>query len=333
MDYDFYMRRALTLARGGEGSVSPNPMVGAVIADSCGRIIGEGWHRQYGGPHAEVNAIRSVSAEDMTRLHEATMFVTLEPCAHHGKTPPCADLLVEKKIGTVVIGTRDPFADVDGKGIKRLTDAGINVVTGVLEKECREINKTFFFAHLKKRPYITLKWAQSADGFMDSKSRHPYVFSNVLTRTMVHRLRALNDAVLTSTATVIADNPRLDIRFWKHGRCPRPVVIGTSEIPGGSKILENGRLLIEKDHSLKNILENLYAEHGITSALVEGGPVFLKAFIKNELWNEARIEVTNVRLGSDGTKSAPSLNCLPDNCMEIDGNRLFHYINPTSGIY
>lgn len=325
MDFEFYMRRALELARHGEGFVSPNPMVGAVIVAPDGRIIGEGWHRRYGEAHAEVNACNAVSEQDLPLLSQSTIFVTLEPCAHYGKTPPCARLLIEKGFHRVVVGTRDPFEKVNGCGLSMIADAGIEVVEGVLERECRDINKTFFFAHLNKRPYITLKWAQSADGWMDSRSSHPYRFSTPLSQIQVHKLRGCSDAVVTSTSTVIADNPHLNVRHWPCRRNPLKVVIGETPVPAEANIFKDGETVIFNNHDIEGAMRSLYKDYGVTSVIVEGGPVFLNAFIGQGLWNEARIEVNPVNLGDDGLCAAPSMPGVPDGYSKIDCNTVFTY--------
>ncbi|MDE6339807.1 MAG: bifunctional diaminohydroxyphosphoribosylaminopyrimidine deaminase/5-amino-6-(5-phosphoribosylamino)uracil reductase RibD, partial [Muribaculaceae bacterium] len=213
-----YMRRALELARNGAGFVSPNPMVGAVIVAPDGRIIGEGWHARYGGPHAEVNAVAAVRPEDEPLLPQSTIYVTLEPCSHYGKTPPCSKLLIEKKLKRVVIGMKDPFKEVQGRGIKMLRDAGIEVVENVLEDECRALNRRFITAHERKRPYVQLKWAESADGFIAAVSPEgkpvPVKFSTPETLVEMHRERALADAIMVGTNTLLADDPSLTSRLW-----------------------------------------------------------------------------------------------------------------------
>lgn len=327
LDYHRYMERAIELARNGMGMVSPNPMVGAVIVARDGTILGEGWHRKFGLAHAEVNAFNSVKPEQEHRLAEATMFVTLEPCAHHGKTPPCADLIVEKKVKSVVVGARDPFHRVDGRGIERLREAGIDVAVGIMEKECVELNKTFFFAHTHGRPYVTLKWAQSADGWTDSRSTHPYRFSSPLSQTLVHRLRSLNDAIITSTATATADNPRLDTRLTPGARTPVPVVMGRSDITKATNLRANPRLLRFEWHDIEATLVALYREHNVTSVLVEAGPTLLQTFIDSQLWNEARVEVNPVRLGADGIHKAPVLPAVPHSCETIENNTVYYYRN------
>ena len=221
-----YMARCLQLAACGRAGAAPNPMVGAVIVHD-GRIIGEGYHRKCGGPHAEVNAIASVSDEQL--LRQSTIYVSLEPCAHHGKTPPCADLIISKGIPRVVIGCRDSFEQVDGKGIQKLREAGVEVTVGVLEAECMALNRAFFTYHGEQRPYVVLKWAQSADRYIDSlrtggDGHQPVKFSNEATAQRVHRLRALSDAILVGRRTAQLDNPSLTTRLWP-GKSPLRLVI------------------------------------------------------------------------------------------------------------
>lgn len=314
-----YMKRALSLARFGMGHVSPNPMVGCVI-ESGGKIIGEGWHRQYGSAHAEVNAISSVS--DTSLLHDSTLYVTLEPCAHFGKTPPCADMIVKCGIPRVVVGITDPFAKVDGAGIRKMREAGIEVVTGILEDECRKLNRRFFTAHTLHRPYIILKWAQDKAGIMGDSSGRRLIFSTPLSQAYVHELRAGCDAIITGSGTVIADNPSLDNRLWP-GNSPRAVILDRRRtIPGNAKILQReSTLLISEKTPLKQILEKLYSAYSISSVLVEAGPELLNSFIKESLWDECRIETSSQF--SEGDIKAPRV---PENAMlesvEIVGRNL-----------
>ena len=219
-----FMRRCLQLASLGRGHVSPNPMVGAVVVHR-GQIIGEGYHRCYGQPHAEVNAINSV--RDAGLLPECTLYVSLEPCSHYGKTPPCADLIVQKKIPRVVVGCLDPFPKVSGQGVARLREAGVEVVTGVLEEECKALNRTFMTCQIDERPFVTLKWAQSRDGYIDRirKPGEPAIrISDDVSSVWVHRLRAEADAILVGTNTAVADNPSLTTRLW-YGRSPLRIVL------------------------------------------------------------------------------------------------------------
>ncbi|MDE6344123.1 MAG: bifunctional diaminohydroxyphosphoribosylaminopyrimidine deaminase/5-amino-6-(5-phosphoribosylamino)uracil reductase RibD [Muribaculaceae bacterium] len=325
----FYMRRALELARHGQQHASPNPMVGAVIVAPDGRIIGEGWHRRCGKPHAEVNAIDSVSRSDRHLIPLSTIYVTLEPCSHYGKTPPCALLLVRERVRRVVVATLDPFPKVAGRGIAMLREAGIEVTVGILEKEALELNRRFMTAHRLQRPYITLKWAQSTDGFMDSLTRHPMTFSTRLTQTLVHRLRSLHDGIITSARTANADNPRLDVRLWPWGDCPRPVILYWNTPPSDDLILlkNTGRNTIAIDcrnRDLTEVMHGLYASHKLTSVLVEAGPKLLDSFIKAGLWDEIRIEVSPLRLGEDGIHHAPEMPGPPDRIETICRQNIYY---------
>lgn len=329
MDDVFYMRRALQLAANGEQHASPNPMVGAVVVSPDGRIIGEGWHRRCGGPHAEVNAIGSVKECDRELIRHSTVYVTLEPCSHYGKTPPCALLLINEHVRRVVVATKDPFPKVAGRGITMLREAGIEVTTGVLEKEAQELNHRFMTAHRLQRPYITLKWAQSADGWMDSVTRHPMAFSSPLTQMLTHRLRSLNDAILTSARTANADNPRLDTRKWDRGEAPRPIIIYRSEKPSEKLHLVNDEsrktVMIDcNGRDLGSVMDELYASYGITSVLVEAGPRLLNSFISAGLWDEVRAEVAPMVLGEDGAHKAPAFPGIPDSVTEVDGRKIYH---------
>lgn len=298
------MRRAIQLARNGRMDTSPNPMVGCVIAIGD-RIIGEGYHRRCGEGHAEVNAVASVA--DPSMLKEATAYVTLEPCSHYGKTPPCARLLIDKGLKRVVIGSGDPNAKVNGRGVAMLREAGIEVVTGVLEDECRAINPHFMTAFSADRPYVMLKWAQSADGYMDVKrdlGEPSFLFSTPLNRAIVHRLRATHDAIMVGRRTADMDRPSLTVRYWA-GRNPR-------------------RIIADSHESVPEMLHRLRDE-GVTSLLVEGGAALLQSFINSGLWDEARIEVAPVKLGDRGTAQAPVIPMLPAAMTCIDGNKVLVY--------
>ena len=301
-----FMWRCLQLAQCGEAGAAPNPMVGAVVVCD-GHIIGEGFHRRCGGPHAEVNAINSVREKHL--LSRSTIYVSLEPCAHFGKTPPCADLIIRSGIPRVVIGCADPFAKVNGLGIKKLRDAGCDVVVGVLEEECRELNHRFFTFHQEHRPWILLKWAQSEDGFIaiqDTKNEiHTYKFSNDLTQTLVHRLRARSQAILVGTRTALVDNPTLTTRYWP-GPNPLRLTIDRHDILPSTLHLKDGSAptIVYTHESIEKILRDLYSR-GIQSLLVEGGAKLLQSFIDAGLWDEARIETAPVRLGNG--VSAPIL--------------------------
>ena len=303
-----YMRRALELAEYGAGHVSPNPMVGAVIVSPDGRIIGEGWHRRYGEGHAEVNAMASVKKSDQPLISQSTVYVTLEPCSHYGKTPPCAKLLIEKGVKEVVVGLVDPFAEVSGRGIRMLRDAGIKVRVGCLEDECRAINSRFLTAHSLKRPHITLKWAQTSDGYIasfDKKtgSLQPMQISNELSQIAVHRLRAVTDAIMVGTNTIITDNPRLDNRL-APGNSPRPVYFSSPRLPQKFNLQERNPIVL---NSREGFEKELYAEHKITSLLVEGGATILKDFIAKGLYDIIRVETSPITLGDNKGLKAPEL--------------------------
>lgn len=304
-----YMRRALQIARGGLLHASPNPMVGAVIVAPGGRIIGEGFHRRCGEGHAEPNAIVSVDPEDRPLLRQSTIYVTLEPCSHHGRTPACSNLIIKTGIPRVVVGCLDPFAKVNGRGIKMLRDAGVDVTVGILENECRDLNRKFIRCHRLNRPFITLKWAQTADGFMDARDdiqQSPLTISTPLTSVAVHRLRATHDAIMVGEGTVSKDNPSLSVRLFA-GDTPTPVILG-SDISPGAKLLHNHDTIIisttppsagmtcrhiECDpHDITAVMSKLY-DAGISSLLVEGGHKVLSSFINAGLWDVCRIEISS----------------------------------------
>lgn len=312
-----YMRRALELAAHGELDASPNPMVGAVIVDASGRIIGEGWHRRCGEGHAEVNAVASVA--DQEALKDSTMYVTLEPCSHYGKTPPCAELIVRTGIPRVVIGTLDPFAKVSGRGVARLREAGVEVEVGMLEKECQELNRKFMTAHRCRRPYVTLKWAQSADGFIDGHISTP------LNSMLVHKLRATHDAILVGSGTALADNPALDTRLYA-GKSPVKVVLDRRGRVGNDlRMFSEGETVVMRDYSsLADAMERLY-ERGITSVLVEGGATLHHSFIEDNLWDEIRIEVSPDDIhGQVRAAELPETDIIP-NIRTVDGHRIITY--------
>lgn len=282
--HEAYMQRCLELAALGLGRVQPNPMVGAVIVLDD-RIIGEGWHRQYGEAHAEVNAISTVKDKEL--LKKATLYVNLEPCSHFGKTPPCADALIHYQIPRVVIGNIDPHEKVNGGGIKKLQTAGIETITHILEKECRELNKRFFTYHTEKRPYIILKWAQTADGFMDIDRNEPHrEKSNWITnpelQTIVHQWRSEEDAIMVGYRTFVNDRPQLTTRLYP-GKNPRRFLMmketPSMPTPTGFEILPE---------NLSEAMDILYREK-IESLIVEGGRKTLDRFLEANLWDEARI--------------------------------------------
>ena len=320
MDPLLYMQRALELAAMGKGKVSPNPMVGCVIVYKE-NIIGEGWHRQYGGPHAEVNAV--VSVADKSLLKESTVYVTLEPCAHFGKTPPCADLLIQYQVKKVVIAATDSNPLVGGKGIARMREAGIEVETGLLEKESIELNKRFFTDIEKKRPFIILKWAETADGFIARKNFDSKWISNQYSRKLVHKWRTEEDAILVGPNTAHYDNPQLTSRDWE-GRNPVRVVIDRNlRLASGLNLFDGSQLTIcynlSKDAEDKNIswvkipeerflvhvLEDLRSK-GIQSVLVEGGAGILNEFITRQLWDEIRVFKADVCFGEGIAAPVPA---------------------------
>lgn len=313
-----FMRRALELAQHGRGSVSPNPMVGCVIvhdggnpdaawqAVPTGRILGEGWHRHYGGPHAEVNAIRAVSPADEALLPHSTAYVTLEPCSHFGKTPPCADLLIAKKIGRVICCNNDPNPLVAGQGFDKLRAVGVEVITNILAEEGRVLNARFFTFFEQKRPYIVLKWAETADGFVGGVGATPVAVSGPLARRLVHRWRSEEDAILVGTTTARNDNPRLNVRYWP-GKSPVRIVLDRSltlpptlhlfDSSQPTRVYHNSAVASPNQHStisyvpadsLAEMLADLHQQR-IQSVLVEGGAQTLSTFLDAGLWDEIRL--------------------------------------------
>ncbi len=315
-DDEKYMLRALQLARLGKNTTAPNPMVGAVIM-AQGRIIGEGYHIRAGEGHAEVNAINSVSEDDRHLLHESTIYVTLEPCAHYGRTPPCAELIIRKGIPRCVIGCIDPFAKVKGKGIAMLREAGIEVKVGVLEEECLWLNRRFITFHSMQRPYITLKWARSADGFIDAlRTSGPAArLSTPATQLHVHQQRADHEAILVGHTTWDADNPRLDLRRW-FGTPPLRCVLGNlsdEELPADVLAMPD----------IDSMLKELH-RRGIQSLLVEGGRQTLQSFIDSGLWDEAWEEHAAVYL-HEGV-CAPKMPRDADEVKVIWGVKFCHWV-------
>lgn len=324
-----YMRRCLQIAANGLQNAKPNPSVGAVIVAADGRIIGEGYTSAYGGAHGEVNAFASVKPENEHLLKESTIYVSLEPCSHHGKTPPCCDLIIRKGVKRVVCGCVDPFSQVQGRGIKRIREAGIEVVVGVLEKECIASNKRFITFNTHQRPYIILKWAQTADGFIgritsDRKQKESLAISTPFTKMLVHKLRAENDAILIGRGTFETDKPQLNVREWT-GTNPERLLLSASMTkesnqPEGWKVFAN----------IHDALAHLYKEKK-QSLIVEGGAETLKQFIAKDLWDEIRVE-TNPNLTVEQGVAAPEI---PKNAMLVssesfDGNtiRVYERANP-----
>ena len=327
-----YMQRCLQLALKGLGNVSPNPMVGCVIVHE-NKIIGEGYHQQYGEAHAEVNAINSVS--DKSLLSKSALYVSLEPCNHFGKTPPCADLILKYQIPEVVIGIQDPFEKVNGSGIKKLVDAGVSVSTSVLENECREINKRFFTFHQQKRPYIILKWAQSKDGFIGKKKQSVRI-SNEPTRILNDTWRTQEDAILIGGETARTDNPQLTVRSIE-GRNPKRIVISEiGNLPSNLNLFDGkastivysknkinhencDSVLMPDKSNLQFVLSDLY-HRNIQSVIIEGGATILNQFITDDLWDEIRIFESESLL-EDGIL-APSISFSVSNTEQIKDNIL-----------
>ena len=332
-----YMRRALQLARLGAGHTSPNPMVGAVIVGPDGTIIGEGWHRQCGQGHAEVNAVASVRDEKL--LKNSTIYVTLEPCSHYGKTPPCARLLIKKGIPRVVVGCLDPFKEVSGRGVEMLREAGIEVVVGMLEKECRELNRRFMTAHTSGRPWVQLKWAQTADGYIalpPEAGENPLHMSTPVTMRLMHRQRSLCDAIVVGAATARIDNPSLTTRYWP-GKSPLRVVLSRNLSMGDNLNLLTDGLPTIVYNNMKNEtvgaveyvkmdtsnpqawLEDLYRRK-VTSVMVEGGAQVLQYLIDAGMWDEARIETSPRKVGQG--VQAPIIDGPVTSREVIDGNTI-----------
>lgn len=312
------MLRALQLARLGRNSTAPNPMVGAVIV-AQGRIIGEGYHIRAGEGHAEVNAIKSVRSEDLALLSESTIYVTLEPCSHYGRTPPCAELIVRHRIARCVIGCVDPFPQVSGRGIELLRQAGVVVRVGVLEEACRNLNRQFITFHQKKRPYVTLKWARSQDGYIDRLRNDGAAtrLSTPATTLHVHAQRAQHGAILVGHRTWLLDHPRLDVRHW-FGKAPLRLVLGhnpQSPFPADVCSVQ----------SIDEVFSTLY-ERGIQSLLVEGGRCTLQSFIDRGDWDEAWEECADMQL-HEGVK-APTMPTEPNEQLAIWGVTFRHWIKP-----
>lgn len=307
-----YIKRCLELAKNGLGQTYPNPLVGSVIVYD-NKIIGEGWHRKAGEPHAEVHAIQSV--KDKSLLIKSTIYVSLEPCSHFGKTPPCSDLIIEKNIPNVVVGTLDPNPKVSGNGIRKLVEAGKKVTIGILEAECYELNKRFFTFHNKKRPYIILKWAESKDGFiapLTKTEQKPVWITNAYSRQLVHKWRGEEQAILVGTQTAVDDNPSLTVRDWT-GKNPVRIVLDQNnriskeshifDIQAKTVVLSNEEVNFNKKVA-SQIVAILYSKN-IQSVIVEGGRQVLQTFIDENLWDEARVFRGNICL-NEGIK-APNL--------------------------
>ena len=339
---DKYMKRCIQLAQNGLCNAAPNPMVGAVIVCD-GKIIGEGYHIRCGEAHAEVNAIRSVKAPSL--LKRSTIYVSLEPCSHHGKTPPCADLIIEKQIPRIVIGCEDPFAKVAGRGIQKLKDAGREVIVGVMEQDCKNLIHRFITFHTRKRPYITLKWAESADRFIDvfRTDGSPVILSTPLTSMLVHKKRAEHSAIMVGTNTAKLDNPSLNVRHW-HGHSPVRIVLDREKslsldlhlFDGNTPTLVFTETLQKPLHNveylpidyqqeiLPQIMETLYTR-GLQSLLVEGGSTLLQSFIDTGLWDEIFVEEAPILLHS-GVKAPEISDKNPYVTEQSFGRSFLHYM-------
>ena len=338
------MRRCLQLASLGRGQVSPNPCVGALLVHN-GQIIGEGYHQQYGGPHAEVHCIRSVRPEHRQLISSSTLYVSLEPCNHFGKTPPCTNLIIEQGIPRVVVATRDPFPQVDGRGIDRLRASGVEVIEAVLEKEAQDLNIRFFTFHTRQRPYVILKWAQSADGKIAAAGSRPVKISHELTDRLVHKWRSEESAIMVGSRTAISDNPSLTTRLWP-GKNPVRVVADTHlVVPSTNHLLdqqvktiifnsqkdgEEGMLhykfLEQKDMTPNHFLQCLYHEN-LSSVIIEGGSKLLQSFIDAGHWDETRV-ITNTHMTIPGGRDATRLQNCRISDQEISGTDRIMYYKP-----
>jgi diaminohydroxyphosphoribosylaminopyrimidine deaminase/5-amino-6-(5-phosphoribosylamino)uracil reductase len=345
-----YMLRCIELAGSGRGAVSPNPLVGAVVVHQ-GKIIGEGWHQHYGGPHAEVNAINSLT--DQSLLQESTIYVNLEPCSHFGKTPPCADLLIKHNLKRVVVGMKDPFSLVAGRGIQKLKDAGIEVGVGILEKECKELNKRFITFHQDKRPYVILKWAQTADGFIapDASTMSAAMFeqqrhiTGLIVQKLVHKWRTEEDAILVGTNTALIDDPALNARAYE-GRNPVRITLDkTGRLPHHLKLFDGSQttlvftgnkeltspnpqtsyLNIDFEQSIWPQIWNELYQRNIQSVVLEGGAITLNHVLESGLWDEIQMFTSPQTLQAG--VAAPSVKGILQQQFTIDEKQLHIYRN------
>jgi diaminohydroxyphosphoribosylaminopyrimidine deaminase/5-amino-6-(5-phosphoribosylamino)uracil reductase len=340
MQHEIYMRRCLQLASLGTGYVAPNPLVGCVIVLND-LVIGEGYHEKFGGPHAEVNAFNEVKEKEM--LSDSTIYVSLEPCAHTGKTPPCVDLIISNRVKRVVIGCRDSNSLVNGKGIERLKRAGIEVIEGVLEEECRQLNKRFFTFHERQRPYVVLKWAQTIDGYIDrvrnEEKRGVNWVSSEITKTLVHKWRSEEQSILVGRNTIINDNPSLTVREYKGPNPTRIVIDSQLQISQDVNIYsgeaptivfnriknetkENVEWIKISETTTSSILEELYRRN-ILSVFVEGGSRTLQYFIIDNVWDEARVIVGNTKF-NEGVR-APIINKIPSDSFMFGEDKVYVY--------
>jgi diaminohydroxyphosphoribosylaminopyrimidine deaminase / 5-amino-6-(5-phosphoribosylamino)uracil reductase len=344
---ELYMLRCLELAKLGAGNVAPNPMVGSVLVYED-RIIGEGYHKQYGEAHAEVNCLASVKPEDEHLISKSTLYVSLEPCAHYGKTPPCADLIISKSIPKVVVGCRDPFEEVNGKGIEKLQRAGIEVVANVLVNECKELNRRFFTFHTKQRPYIILKWAQSKNYRIANADFSRVLISNEISNRLVHRWRTEEAAIMVGTNTALQDDPALNNRNW-IGRNPVRLVVDMNlRLPHTLKIFDRTQptiifnaaknekhenlqyVKLDNEQSLVTQLMRYCYDLKLQSILVEGGNKLAQSFINENYWDEARV-IENSTLIIDNGLRSPALTRQRLNKTEtIFTDTVSYYINASA---
>jgi diaminohydroxyphosphoribosylaminopyrimidine deaminase/5-amino-6-(5-phosphoribosylamino)uracil reductase len=339
---ELYMRRCVDLGKLGAGSVAPNPMVGALLVHD-NKIIGEGYHKQYGREHAEVNCIMSVNTENERFIQSSTLFVSLEPCAHHGKTPPCTDLIIQKKIPKVVIGCRDPFDQVNGRGIEKLKNAGIDVVVNLLHDECFDLNRRFFTCQTKHRPYILLKWAQSSNAKIANLDYSRVFISNEFTNRLVHKWRSEESSVLVGTNTALQDDPYLTNRLWT-GKHPLRVILDLDlKLPRSLKVFDSTAptmiinfLKKEKQANLiyyqiargasvvDQIIQAIF-HHNIQSLIVEGGARLLQAFIDEKMWDEARVITSEEFIMENGLPAPELKNCTLNHSEKILSDRIAYY--------
>lgn len=343
--HENYITRCIQLAKNGLGRTYPNPMVGSVIVYN-NKIIGEGWHQRSGEAHAEVNAVNSV--KDKSLLSKSTIYVSLEPCSHFGKTPPCSDLIIASGIKRVVIGTVDPFEHVAGKGIKKLMDSGCEVMVGLKEKECWDLNKRFFTFHQKRRPYIILKWAQTHDGLIAPEvqnEREPVWITNKYSKQLVHKWRSEEQAILVGTNTAVADNPQLNTRLWEGKNPVRVVIDRNLRVPEDSVLFDgNVKTIVFTENSnpdriKKNIsfepvdfsseiakqICNILYKHELQSVIIEGGSKTLQTFINAGLWDEAKVFTGNSQF-KKGTRS-PEFSGNLQHEQQLENDNLKIYTN------
>jgi diaminohydroxyphosphoribosylaminopyrimidine deaminase/5-amino-6-(5-phosphoribosylamino)uracil reductase len=341
------MHRCIELARLGAGFVAPNPMVGSVLV-YAGRIIGEGYHKVYGGPHAEPDCIKSVAPEDRQYISKATLYVSLEPCAHTGKTPPCADLIIANRIPLVVIGCRDPFPLVNGKGIEKLQQAGIRTEVGISEENCLDLNKRFFTRHTLNRPYVILKWAQTADGYIGNTDHSRLLISNEYSNRLVHKWRAMEMAIMVGTNTAAIDNPSLTNRYWQ-GLNPIRIVLDLNlRLSNELKLFDNAEKTLVFNYHRNDVLnktafikldknKELISEIiaallalDIDSVIIEGGSQLIGSFVSAGCWDEARV-ITNLSMRPGSGIPAPVLAArVSEESFGLGHDIVQYYRNPLS---